>query len=470
MKAFFVVLLEAAALACLSTSLRGEPEPQLREHVVPLGPPSTLRGSLHLEKAGRLALYWENGDFELWDTEQVCRLGPVSRLSRPVGSCIASPNEQAILTFDQMAEYPPMEGDLELRTREYTPVVHIWDVTSGARKHTVPIPARIEETWRNEWYGYWLDNSHALIVRVLRERKSRPPSKIRLIVVDAAAGGQVLKVSDYFESVGEGFTLSPDRKMALFRYANYLSRTKTHGQIGPSYANIYARTCVMDLDRLKVAASWREPGAPSGDTEVNALLAKWSPDSKNVITADNFWSGDRLSPRINIWDARSGRHVATLSGHTHFIVDLAHTSTGDRVLSASEDRTIRVWNTDTYRSATVLSGHTAGLNKVVVLPGDRFAVSAAEEPVAKVWDLGSGKLKFDLPGHDSSVREIEVVSDRVVRTLTLRGTTTTWDCSTGKRLHVIEKPPDYPRRFGKCKLVLDEGMLQMRRIDNVLRK
>jgi hypothetical protein len=62
-----------------------------------------------------------------------------------------------------------------------------------------------------------------------------------------------------------------------------------------------------------------------------------------------------------------------------------------------------------------------------------------------------------LLGHDSPVRELEVLSDKVVRTITQRGTATTWDGSTGKRLEVAPKPPDFPRRLAVCELAEKGG-------------
>ena len=101
-----------------------------------------------------------------------------------------------------------------------------------------------------------------------------------------------------------------------------------------------------------------------------------------------------------------------------------------------------------------------------MLPGDKLAVSAAEEPIAKVWDLATGKLLFDLPDHDSEVRDVELVSDQVVRTVTKKGTSTLWSCSNGKKLQTTPKPfLDFPKLFGVCELVLDGDLLQMRIVD-----
>jgi WD40 repeat protein len=311
----------------------------------------------------------------------------------------------------------------------------------------------------HEWYARWLNNSLLLVIRLSRVNLARAASRLRLIVVDTSAG-KVVKASEDFKWAGEHLSLSPDRKMALTRDDNYLRRRK--GEPGSEYltSNTEGRTHVFDLERLTPVSSWREPPDATGH-ERFALDARWRPDGKTILTVGTDVSDDHLAPKVRLWDAKRGQLEQTFSGHTGHILDVAFTAAGDKLLTASDDRTLRVWDTRTGRAEAVLRGHAAGLNRVVVLPGDRWAVSAAEEPVAKVWDLRAGKLWFDLPGHDSAVRDVVIESGAVVRTVTLRGTVVRWDCSTGKRLQVTPRPPDFPKRFGICELSEAGGALQM---------
>ena len=430
----------------------------------PLGPAAALRGTAYLEKTRRLALHWDNGDFELWDTEHGRRLGPVARLPRPAACCVASPDQATLLTGDRMPEVSN-EDDLKAQVDgTFVATVSAWDAQSGARRHTIRVPqAAGHPYYLREWHAQWLDDSRALLVRLLRENPARAASGLQLLLVDTAAG-KVVKVSEDFKFAGEHLSLPPDRKLAVTRDDNYVRRRKDGPGLESLTRNRDARTHGIDLERLTAAASWREPRGPEAPEgqEYYALLTRWCPTGSRVLTVDNYWAGERPSPRLRLGDAPSGRRLRTFSGHTGWALDVALTAAGDRLLSASEDGTVRVWDAGTGQAAAVLAGHAAGLNRVVVLPGDRLAVSAAEEPVAKVGDLTTGKLQFDLPGHDSAVREVGVVSGAVVRTVTRRGTATTWDCSTGKRLQVTPRPPDFPRRFGACELAEEKGALHLR--------
>lgn len=427
---------------------------------------ASLSGILYLEKSQRLAIYWKNGDFELWDTERGIRLGQVVRLPRRVGWCVASPDEATILTADALVD-PYNSLDRDLWWKSFVPSIRIWDAKSGEPKHLIRVPETAEDPiYLHHWYARWLDDSRALLIRLERQNPARQACLLRLTILDTVAG-RIVKASDEFEYAGEHLFLSPNRKMALLKADNYAHRGKDHG-VDTLWRNIYARTHVFDLEHLAVVSSWKEPPSSPGSKERVALIARWCPDGQTVITVDDSWTDAHPyhpSPKVRFWDARSARLLKTLSGHTDHILDLAFTSSGDKLLTASEDRTVRVWDTRTGSLQAVFSGHAAGLNKVIVLPGDKLAVSAAEGTVAKVWDLTTGKLKFDLPDHDSDVRDLEVVSDQIVRTVTQRGTAMLWNCSTGKLLQTIPKPPDFPKRFGVCELVIEGESLHMRIVD-----
>ena len=63
----------------------------------------------------------------------------------------------------------------------------------------------------------------------------------------------------------------------------------------------------------------------------------WSPDSKRILSA----SDDNT---LRVWDADTGKTLQTLTGHTGFVGSCAWSPDGKRILSASNDYTLRVWD------------------------------------------------------------------------------------------------------------------------------
>jgi E3 ubiquitin-protein ligase TRAF7 len=56
---------------------------------------------------------------------------------------------------------------------------------------------------------------------------------------------------------------------------------------------------------------------------------------------------------------------------------------GDKLISGSDDNTIKVWNTDTWACERTLEGHTGTVNSLV-RHGDKL-ISGSADSTIKVW-------------------------------------------------------------------------------------
>ena len=50
---------------------------------------------------------------------------------------------------------------------------------------------------------------------------------------------------------------------------------------------------------------------------------------------------------IRLWDAETGKHKETLTGHTHTVFSVAFNPDGNTIASGSADMTIRLWDAET---------------------------------------------------------------------------------------------------------------------------
>jgi len=109
--------------------------------------------------------------------------------------------------------------------------------------------------------------------------------------------------------------------------------------------------------------------------------AVYSPDGERIVTA----SRDNTA---RIWDAESGRLLATLSGpnlvtlagHTDAVNAAMFSPDGKRIVTASDDDTARIWDAESHRLLATLSGHIAAFS-----PDVRRIVTASADWTAKVY-------------------------------------------------------------------------------------
>ena len=163
---------------------------------------------------------------------------------------------------------------------------------------------------------------------------------------------------------------------------------------------------------------------------VNACAV--TPDSRRIISA----SDDRT---LKVWDLDSGRLLDTFEGHTGRVTACAVTGDGRRIVSASDDRTLRVWDVDRGRLLGTLDGHTDAVAGCAVTPDGRRVVSASADQTLRVWDPETGRAVAILEGHTRRVNACAVTPDgrRAVSASTDR-TLRIWDLATGNMLATLE--------------------------------
>ncbi|KAJ5570602.1 Nuclear distribution protein nudF 1 [Penicillium hispanicum] len=112
---------------------------------------------------------------------------------------------------------------------------------------------------------------------------------------------------------------------------------------------------------------------------------------------------------IKLWDpADEYKNIRTLPGHDHsvsavrFIPSGAAGSpmSGNLLVSASRDMTLRIWDVTTGYCVKTLQGHSAWVRDVAPSPDGRFLFSAGDDQVPRLWDASSGETKATFLGHE----------------------------------------------------------------------
>ncbi|KAG2742650.1 WD40 repeat-like protein [Suillus brevipes Sb2] len=116
----------------------------------------------------------------------------------------------------------------------------------------------------------------------------------------------------------------------------------------------------------------------------------YSPDTTLIATGGDDGRDD-YECSIKIWDAKTGKLVATLKGHTGTVECLAWTKDGKSLISGSSDSSIRTWNTTNWKQTAVLDEHNRAVRAIAISPNGSILASASDDDATRLWNLDNGQ-------------------------------------------------------------------------------
>jgi len=95
-------------------------------------------------------------------------------------------------------------------------------------------------------------------------------------------------------------------------------------------------------------------------------------------------------------------------GHTDSINCICYSPHGSRIVTGSNDETIRIWDAETGAVVgEALKGHTRSVRSVAYSPDGRYITSGSEDSTIRIWDAETGAAVGNpLEGHSSAVRSV----------------------------------------------------------------
>uniref|UniRef100_A0A8C6NTZ7 Apoptotic peptidase activating factor 1 n=1 Tax=Nothobranchius furzeri TaxID=105023 RepID=A0A8C6NTZ7_NOTFU len=149
------------------------------------------------------------------------------------------------------------------------------------------------------------------------------------------------------------------------------------------------------------------------------------------------------SGSVQVLDVPSGKHLATLQGHTKTVLHCRFSLNGQTLITSSEDTTIRVWKWQSGE-CTVLQGHKEQVRCFSLLSdsmNDSSLLSWSFDGTVKVWDIERGERLQDIQAHQGAILSCHVSPDRCLFATTSADKTAklwsipSWQCTHTLRGH-----------------------------------
>ena len=150
---------------------------------------------------------------------------------------------------------------------------------------------------------------------------------------------------------------------------------------------------------------------------------------------------------LQLWELATGEIIFT-GEHESKVNNIAFSSSGTRIASASNDETIRIWNAEAHSGEPLLTmrGHKSSITDVEFTPDDRYLFSSSSDGTVGWWDVEHGELREIFSGSGRSVETVVLSPDsHSVITTNFSNSARLWDLKTGQALLTLSGHDNWVR-------------------------
>jgi WD40 repeat protein len=158
----------------------------------------------------------------------------------------------------------------------------------------------------------------------------------------------------------------------------------------------------------------------------------FSPDWRRIVTRSEDYT-------LKVWDMDMGREPRSLPGRGNLVISIAFSPDGRRIVSGAGDKTIMVWDAETGEELKGFEEHSNAVLSAAFSPDGRRIVSGSRDKTIKVWDIETGKELKSFEGHSDAVLSAAFSPDgRYIVSGSDDKTLKVWDAETGEELKSFE--------------------------------
>ena len=106
-----------------------------------------------------------------------------------------------------------------------------------------------------------------------------------------------------------------------------------------------------------------------------------------------------------LWNALTGDKIQTFSGLDNYVFSVAFDRDGNRLVTASADKTARIWDLK-GKELQKLVGHDLMVYHATFSPDGKQVLTGSLDRTMRLWDATTGKELLKLTGHPGPVNHV----------------------------------------------------------------
>ncbi len=142
---------------------------------------------------------------------------------------------------------------------------------------------------------------------------------------------------------------------------------------------------VIVLQSFGLMKIWNETEGQWKTLDEWGQSVEFSPDGKKFVLVGSY-------NRLKLIDPF--KLFQTLEGHSGKINFVSYSLDGEKIVSASDDKTLRIWDAETGYCLNVLRGHSGGVKTASFSPDGMRIVSTSDDKTIRIWDVSTGQCFF----------------------------------------------------------------------------
>ena len=141
-----------------------------------------------------------------------------------------------------------------------------------------------------------------------------------------------------------------------------------------------------------------------------------------------------------ILSSNCGELIREYKGHTKSVKSIQINENSNRLISGSEDKTIKIWNLETGECLKTLKEHHDWVNSILIISNNKF-LSGSDDKTIKIWDLDSFECLNTLK-NEKGIKSLCSISDNQIACGCYDGSINIWNLNNLTKVKTLKAHDD----------------------------